>query len=221
MQYLLERARWDAAGVRDDVRGYVAEHLGNAGAVLVFDETGDLKKGTGTAGVARQYTGTAGKVDNAQVAVYLSYASPAGHALIDRELYLPDSWTSDRARCRAAGIPAGTGFATKPALARKMIGRAAAAGVPFAWVTADEVYGDNGPLRADLEARQIAPVLADSCDHPVPAGAVRAIRATRWRPVCPRGPGSGCPPTTAPRATAGMTGPGPALTPGVLAAAGC
>ena len=219
MQYLLERARWDAAGVRDDVRGYVAEHLGNAGAVLVFDETRDLKKGTGTAGVARQYTGTAGKVDNAQVAVYLSYASPAGHALIDRELYLPDSWTSDRARCRAAGIPAGTGFATKPALARKMIGRAAAAGVPFAWVTADEVYGDNGPLRADLEARQIAPVLADSCDHPVPAGAVRAIRATRWRPVCPRGPGSGCPPTTAPRATDGTTGPGsPSPAP---AAAGC
>ena len=134
MQYLLERARWDADAVRDDVRGYVAEHLGDAGAVLVVDETGDLKKGKATAGVARQYTGTAGKVENAQVAVYLSYASPVGHALIDRELYLPQSWISDPVRCRAAGIPADAGFATKPALARQMIGRAAAAGVPFAWV---------------------------------------------------------------------------------------
>jgi SRSO17 transposase len=177
MQYLLERARWDADGVRDDVRGYVVEQLGDAGAVLVVDETGDLKKGATTAGVARQYTGTAGKIENAQVAVYLSYASPAGHALIDRELYLPDSWISDPARCRTAGIPADAGFATKPALAQKMIGRAAAAGVPFAWVTADEVYGDNGPLRAWLEGRQIAHVLAVSCDHQIPAGAGRAIRA--------------------------------------------
>jgi SRSO17 transposase len=141
------------------------------------DETGDLKKGSATAGVARQYTGTAGKVENAQVAVYLTYAAPAGHALIDRELYLPDSWAGDPARCRAAGIPETVTFATKPQLARRMIERAALAGVPFGWVAADEVYGGNGPLRAWLEGEQIACVLAVSCDHRVPAGAGRAIRA--------------------------------------------
>jgi SRSO17 transposase len=106
--------------------------------VLVAVETGELKKGSATAGVARQYTGTAGKAGNAQVAVCLSYASPAGHALIDRELYLPRSWIGDPARCRAAGIPADAGFATRPVLAQTMIGRAAAAGVPFGWVAADE-----------------------------------------------------------------------------------
>src|SRR5207253_3350155 len=110
--------------VRDDVRDYVIEHLGDPGAVLVVDETGDVKKGTATAGVQRQYTGTAGKIENAQVAVYLTYAAPGGHALIDRELYLPESWVSDPERCRAAGIPAGTAFATKPELALRMITRA-------------------------------------------------------------------------------------------------
>src|SRR5215470_8521806 len=121
MQHLLAAARWDADAVRDDVRGYVVEYLGNADAVLVVDETGDVKKGRASAGVQRQYAGTAGRVDNCQVAVFLSYASPAGHALIDRELYLPRSWTTDPARCAAAGIPAGTVFATKPRLARRMI----------------------------------------------------------------------------------------------------
>ena len=115
MQHLLARARWDADGVRDDLRGYVIEHLGDPDAVLVADETGDLKKGTATVGVQRQYTGTAGRIENAQVAVYLGYASAAGHALIDRELYLPRSWTGDPARCQAAGIPRGHRFATKPA----------------------------------------------------------------------------------------------------------
>jgi len=123
MQHLLARAKWDADGMRDDVRGYVAEHLGDPRAVLVVDETGDLKKGTATAGVQRQYTGTAGRVENAQVAVYLGYAARRGHALIDRELYLPKSWTSDPARCAAAGIPADVTFATKPQLARRMIER--------------------------------------------------------------------------------------------------
>jgi SRSO17 transposase len=101
---LLSRAAWDANGVRDDVRGYVAEYLGGPQAVLVVDETGDLKKGAATAGISRQYTGTAGRIENAQVAVYLTYAGPGGHALIDRELYLPQSWLSDPRRCRAAGI---------------------------------------------------------------------------------------------------------------------
>jgi SRSO17 transposase len=141
MQHLLAGARWDADAVRDDLRGYVIEHLGSADAVLVADETGDVKKGTASAGVQRQYSGTAGRVENCQVAVFLSYAAPQGHALIDRELYLPRSWTADPARCAAAGIPAGTAFATKPALARRMIGRALDAGTPAAWVTGDEVYG--------------------------------------------------------------------------------
>jgi SRSO17 transposase len=177
MQHLLARARWDADGVRDDLRGYVTEYLGDPDAVLVVDETGDLKKGNATAGVQRQYTGTAGRIENAQVAVYLGYAARAGHALIDRELYLPRSWTGDPARCRAAGIPDGTAFATKPQLARRMIERAAAAAVPFAWVAGDEVYGDNGPLRTWLEAQHIAYVLAVARDHRVPAGAGRTLRA--------------------------------------------
>jgi len=170
MQHLLARAKWDADGVRDDTRGCVIEHLGDPGAVLAIDETGDIKKGTATPGVQRQYTGTAGRIENAQVAVYLGYAAPRGHALIDRELYLPRSWTDDQGRCAAAGIPAGTKFATKPQLAQRMIERTAAAAVPFAWVAGDEVYGGNGPLRAWLESRRIAYVLAVACDHRVPAG---------------------------------------------------
>jgi len=171
MQHLLAGARWDAAAVRDDLRGYVVEHLGDPGAVLVVDETGDLKKGTASAGVQRQYTGTAGRVENCQVGVFLSYASAGGHALIDRELYLPASWTADPARCRAAGIPDGTGFATKPKLARVMIARALDAGTPAAWVTADEVYGADPGLRADLERRQVSYVLAVATTHQVATGA--------------------------------------------------
>jgi SRSO17 transposase len=177
MQHLLARAKWDADGVRDDVRGYVIEHLGDPGAVLVIDETGGIKQGTATPGVQRQYTGTAGRIENAQVAVYLGYAAPRGHALIDRELYLPKSWTDDQDRCAAAGIPATVTFATKPQLARGMIEQAAGAAVPFAWVAGDEVYGDNGPLRTWLETQRIAYVLAVACDHRVPAGPGRTIRA--------------------------------------------
>ena len=186
MQHLLARAKWDAGGVRDDTRGYVIEHLGDPGAVLVIDETGDVKKGAATAGVQRQYTGTAGRIENAQVAVYLGYAAPRGHALIDRELYLPESWTDDRDRCAAAGIPATVTFATKPQLAKRMIERAAGAAVPFAWVAGDEVYGDNGPLRTWLETRRIAYVLAVACDHRVPAGAGHTIRADQLAARLPR-----------------------------------
>jgi SRSO17 transposase len=186
MQHLLARAKWDADGVRDDVRGYVIEQLGDPGAVLVIDETGDVKKGTATPGVQRQYTGTAGRIENAQVAVYLGYAAPGGHALIDRELYLPKSWTGDEGRCAAAGIPATVTFATKPQLARRMIERAVAAAVPFAWVAGDEVYGANGPLRAWLEAQRIAYVLAVACDHRVPAGGGRTIRADHLAARLPR-----------------------------------
>jgi SRSO17 transposase len=116
MQHSLAAARWDADAARDDLRDYVVEHLGDAGAVLVVDETGDLKKGTRSAGVQRQYSGTAGRIENCPVAVYLSYAARRGHALIDRELYLPRSWAVDRARCKAAGLPGGVRFATKPRL---------------------------------------------------------------------------------------------------------
>jgi SRSO17 transposase len=181
MQHLLAAARWDAGAIRDDVRDYVVEHLGSPDAVLVVDETGDVKKGSASAGVQRQYSGTAGRVENCQVAVFLSYAAPAGHALIDRELYLPRSWTDDPARCAAAGIPAGTAFATKPALARRMIGRALDAGTPAAWVTADEVYGADPGLRADLERRQTGYVLAVAASHQVTTAAgpcqVRALAA--------------------------------------------
>jgi SRSO17 transposase len=184
MQHLLSRASWDAGGVRDDVRGYVTEHLGDPGGMLVVDETGDLKKGTRSAGVQRQYTGTAGRVENCQVAVFLTYAAPGGHALIDRELYLPESWTSDPARCAAAGIPGDVAFATKPELALRMINRALDAGTPAGWVTGDEVYGADPRLRAGIEERQVSYVLAVSKSHPVAtaAGASRADALARKLP---------------------------------------
>jgi SRSO17 transposase len=139
LQHLLAGAVWDHDGIRDDVRDDLLEHLGDPAAVLVVDETGDLKKGTHTVGVARQDPGTAGKVDNAQVAVYLAYATSAGHGVIDRELYLPQGWLADAERCQAAGVPGQRAVATKPELARVMLDRALEAGVPAGWVTADEV----------------------------------------------------------------------------------
>jgi len=171
MQHLLARAVWDTDGVRDDLRDVVVEHLGDPGAVLVVDETGDVKKGTATVGTQRQYTGTAGRVENAQVAVYLTYAGAAGHAMIDRELYLPTSWTTDPQRCAAAGIPEDVTFATKPALAKTMIGRALDAGIPARWAAGDEVYGADPGLRAELQARQLGYVLAIGCDRRVPTAA--------------------------------------------------
>jgi SRSO17 transposase len=168
LQHLLAGAVRDEHAVRDDVRAYLLEHLGDPGAVLVVDETGDLKKGAGTVGVQRQYTGTAGKVDNAQVAVYLAYATAAGHGVIDRELYLPKGWLADPQRCRVAGVPDQVGFATKPELARRMLERALAAGVPAGWVTADEVYGNSPALRGWLEGRQLPYVLAVKATEPLP-----------------------------------------------------
>jgi SRSO17 transposase len=170
MQRLLSAAVWDEAGMRDDLRGYVLEHFADPAAVLVVDETGDIKKGTMTVGTQRQYTGTAGRTENAQVAVYLAYAAPAGSAFIDRALYLPRSWTSDLARCQAAGVPEDTAFATKPALAREMIGRALDAGTPAAWVAADEVYGQDPQLRAELARRGLGYVLAVAKSHTVVTG---------------------------------------------------
>jgi SRSO17 transposase len=167
MQRLLRTACWDAEAVRDDVRALVVEHLGHPDAVLVPDETGDLKKGEHTVGTQRQYTGTAGRIENAQVGVFLAYASPRGRALIDRRLYLPRCWTEDPARCAAAGVPAEVGFATKPQLAAEMIGAALDGGVDVGWVAADEVYGNDPAFRARLRSRGVGFVLAVSCDHRV------------------------------------------------------
>lgn len=176
MQHLLNRASWDTDGVRDDLRTYVTSHLGDGDAVLVVDETGDLKKGVHTVGVQRQYTGTAGRIENAQVAVYLTYAGTRGHAMIDRELYLPRSWTEDEQRCAVAGVPADIAFETKPSLATGMLIRALNAGVPARWVAGDEVYGADPDLRVELECRRVGYVLAIGCDRRIPghAGPVRA-----------------------------------------------
>jgi SRSO17 transposase len=167
MQHLLNRARWDTDGVTADLRGFVAQHLGEPDAVSIVDESGDLKKGEHTVGVQRQYTGTAGRIENAQVAVYLAYASRGGHALIDRELYLPRSWADDPARRAAAGVPDEVEFATKPALATAMIARGIETGLPAGWVTADEVYGIDPDLRAQLETRQLGYVLGLGCNRRV------------------------------------------------------
>ena len=170
LQHLLSRSVWDADLIRDDLRGYVIDNLGDPSAVLVVDETGDLKKGSHSVGVQRQYTGTAGRIENSQVAVYLAYASPTGHALIDRALYLPQSWTDVPGRCTAAGIPKGTGFATKPALATAMITAALNAGTPASWVAGDEVYGADPTLRKTLEDRGVGYVLAIASNRRVTTG---------------------------------------------------
>jgi SRSO17 transposase len=162
MQHLLDRSDWDAEAVRDDLRTYVIEHLGDPQAVLVVDETGFLKKGTKSAGVSKQYTGTVGKIENCQVGVFLAYASPAGTAFLDRALYLSEAWADDVARRREAHIPDSVAFATKPQLARTMLERARQAGVPAAWVTADSIYGDDRRLRMWLEAEEQPYVLAVS-----------------------------------------------------------
>jgi SRSO17 transposase len=161
-QHLLGRAGWGADAVRDELRHYLIQHLRDPAAVLVIDETGFVKKGRHSAGVARQYSGTAGRIDNCQIGVFLAYASRLGHALLDRELYLPKAWTEDPARCRQAGIPEDRRFATKPQLARHMLARALAAGVPAAWVTGDSIYGDDRRLRMWLESCPQAYVLAVS-----------------------------------------------------------
>src|SRR5436309_1655451 len=167
MQYLLDRARWESDHLRDEVRAYVREQLGDPEAVLVIDETGFLKKGTKSVGVQRQYSGKAGRIENCQVGVFLSYRSSKGHTLLDRELYLPKSWTQDPVRCREADVPAEVRFATKPELAARMLWRTLDAGVKAAWVTGDTVYGSHRPLRAGLEARKQAYALAVSCQEQV------------------------------------------------------
>ncbi|WP_156959597.1 IS701 family transposase [Nocardia sp. BMG51109] len=176
MQRLLHAAAWDADGVRDDVRSYAVEHLGDPDGVLVVDETGFLKKGTKSAGVQRQYSGTAGRIENCQLGVFCAYTGSRGRTLIDRELYLPKSWTEDRQRCREASVPEGVVFATKATLAKNMLARALDAGVPARWVTADEAYGGDGKFRAWLDDRRIGYVVAVPRSQTIPstAGCTRA-----------------------------------------------
>lgn len=171
MQRLLNSAQWDTDGVRDDVRGYVVEHLGDLAGVLIVAETGFLKKGLTSAGVQRQYSGVAGRVENCQLGVFLAYATGKGCTLIDRELYLPRSWTSDRDRCRAAAISDDVEFATKAVLAQQMLGRALDAGVPASWVAADEAYGQDHKFRTWCERRRIGSVVAVPRSQTIPAGA--------------------------------------------------
>jgi len=151
MQRLLSTADWDVNGVRDDLGRYVIERLGTPAGVLVVDESGFLKKGTHSVGVKRQYSGTAGRIENCQIGVFLGYASENGYTLIDRELYLPQEWSADAARRATAKVPEEIEFATKAELARRMLVRAFAAGVPCAWVTGDSIYGGDRRLRLWLE----------------------------------------------------------------------
>jgi SRSO17 transposase len=167
IQRVLDRYAWDAEAVRDDLRAYIVAELGDPAAVLVVDETGFPKQGRHSAGVAWQYCGTLGKRANCQIGVFLGYASPKGHVGLDRALYLPQAWTEDRVRCRQAGIPDGVVFQTKPHLALALVERALDAGVPAAWVAADEVYGNDSTFRRALEARGQAYVLAVRSNYPV------------------------------------------------------
>ncbi|MFC8016433.1 IS701 family transposase [Streptomyces cinereoruber] len=167
VQRLLNHSEWDEDAVRDDVRDFVAETIGAKDGILIGDDTGFLKKGIRSAGVQRQYTGTAGRTENSQIGTFLAYASSKGRALIDRELYLPASWTGDRERCRAAGIGDEVPFATKNEHFRWMLQRAIDARIPFAWVTADEAYGQVKHLRFWLEERRVAHVLATKVNDTV------------------------------------------------------
>ena len=177
MQHLLARARWDHDEALTEVRDYAVQQLGACDGIGVLDETGDVKKGGHTVGVQRQYTGTAGRIENSQVAVFLSYGTDRGHTLIDTQLYLPKSWTDDPDRCAAAGVPDDVVFATKPALATRMITHALDAGLSMPWVAGDEVYGADPHLRRELESRGVGYVLAIACNKNVTTTGLRRARA--------------------------------------------
>jgi SRSO17 transposase len=170
VQHLLGRAVWDEDRVRDELRTYVIEHLGDPDGVLVVDETGFLKKGTRSVGVKRQYSGTAGRIENSQIGVFLAYASDQGQAFLDRELYLPEEWAEDAERRQAAGVPETVTFQTKPQIARRMLERALEAGVPAEWVTADSIYGGAYRLRALLEERRMRYVVGVASNQAVWSG---------------------------------------------------
>ncbi|MFH1486598.1 MAG: IS701 family transposase [Chloroflexota bacterium] len=167
MQRLLYSARWDEDGVRDELQRFVIERFGDQGGIGVVDETGFLKKGTKSVGVKRQYTGTAGKVENSQVGVFLTYTAPGGRTFLDRRLYLPEEWCADEQRRGEARVPADVIFKTKPVLAVEMLEHAWAQGVPMAWVAGDELYGDASHVRDAIERVSKKYVLAISCHTPV------------------------------------------------------
>jgi SRSO17 transposase len=187
-QHLLGRADWQPDTLRDILRSYVTDYLADPDAIGVIDETGFLKKGICSVGVARQYSGTAGRIENCQMGVFLAYASRYGQTLLDRELYLPAAWISDRERCERAGIPEERAFVTKPALAQQMLARAFTAGVVLAWVAGDSVYGNDRVLRGWLEERAQAYVLAVAVSEMVWVTPVRqsiktllnALSTTEW-----------------------------------------
>jgi SRSO17 transposase len=189
VQHLLGRAQWNADAVRDDLQAYVHRHLADSEAVLILDETGFLKKGDKSAGVARQYSGTAGRIENCQIGVFLAYASRKGRSFLDRELYLPKVWTEDAKRCQAAAIPNEVKFATKLQLGRRMLERAFAAGIAAKWVTGDTVYGNDWRLRDWLDQRRQAYVLAVSEQYRIFTGGQRQwarqviaeLPAKRWQ----------------------------------------
>ncbi len=196
IQWMLRKAEWDVDGVRDDVRAYVVEQLGDPQGVLICDETGFIKNGTRSAGVQRQYSGTAGRTENCQIGTFLAYAPTRGHALIDRELYVPQSWIDDRQRCRKPGIPDSVEFAIKPRHAIAMLERAVAAGVPFSWFTADEAYVQARYLREWCEEHDVSYVMATRCDEAMTTRAERVERvdvlvaelpASRWAATVGRG----------------------------------
>lgn len=179
IQRLLNNALWNADEVCDDLREYIVEHMGEENAVLVVDETGFLKKGTKSAGVKRQYSGTAGRIENCQIGVFVAYASSKGHTLLDRELYLPKEWVTDVERRKEAGVPEEVEFATKPQLAKKMLEHALHAKVPCKWVTADEIYGGDRRLRVWLEEQEQAFVLAVASNEPLWCDIGQGIRQER------------------------------------------
>lgn len=197
VQHLLGRARWDADAVRDDLRAYVVEHLADPDGVLILDETGFIKKGDKSAGVARQYSGTAGRIENSQIGVFLAYASSKGRTFLDRELYLPKSWTDDADRCKAAGIPQEVRFATKLQLGRRMLERAFKAGVPAKWVTGDSVYGNDWRMRSWLDERKQAYLLGVTSQYRIFTGEQRQwakeviaeLAGENWQ-ACSSGEGS-------------------------------
>src|SRR6266478_999262 len=192
-QAILGRRDWDADALRDIVRDYVIEHLADDDAVLVIDETGFLKQGNASCGVARQYTGSAGKITNCQIGVFASYVSHHGHGFIDRALYLPKEWTDDPKRMKAAHVPDDVSFATKPQIARLMIARAIAAKVPFSFVAADSVYG-TGEIETMLRKAGKGYVLGVASNHVFHSWGKQQ-------------PGAGCRPAKGPKVRAGTTGP--------------
>ena len=181
-QRLLYHACWSAVGARDLLQDFIVEEFGDPEAVGVLDDTGFIKKGDASVGVARQYTGTVGKVENCQVGVFLGYASTRGHVLLDRALYMPEPWCNDLERRARARVPSGVTFHTKPALGLRMLRRAWNRGVPMAWVAGDEAYGDDGKLRSAIDEVGRKYVLTVSC----------TTKVWTTRPdVAPPGPASG------------------------------